>query len=264
MSSVAFPPGRGRSLAPAGTSTGVSCDENGPSLGPVRLLRRTMFGFEPRPQAELDFVFAKTFGAPIDWRGRMPDLLEIARALDEKNLALAMIMTLHLRLPNLNEEQACRAKNAEALLKAGFNPDEPRDERGRWTSGGGVQISPAQYRPPGSGNNGNGDEFGAFPGNSNIRVHRSLSIMEVSPAEAMAQRGQVGGQSINTPDYRIFGTGPNIATGYTGFFARSGEVGVLSNGRGYIISSPSEYQLNVTSDIVNGTLVTTIEPYRGY
>jgi hypothetical protein len=122
----------------------VSCDENGPSLGPVRLLRRTMFGFEPRPQAELDFVFAKTFGAPIDWRGRMPDLLEIARALDEKNLALAMIMTLHLRLPNLNEAQTRRAKNTDALLKAGFNPDEPRDELGRWTSGGGPQIIPAQ------------------------------------------------------------------------------------------------------------------------
>lgn len=32
-------------------------------------------------------------------------------------------------------------------LKAGFNPDQPRDERGRWTSGGGVTVttSPGFY-----------------------------------------------------------------------------------------------------------------------
>jgi hypothetical protein len=130
MNDIAFMSGRGFCLAPAKACDGVSCDESGPSIGPVRLLRRTMFGFEPRPQAELDFVFTKTFGAPLDWRSRMPGLLAIAHALDENNLALAMIGTLHLRLPVLNEKQTARAKSAEKLLKAGFNPLEPRDEAG--------------------------------------------------------------------------------------------------------------------------------------
>ena len=102
-----------------------------------------MFGFEPRPSAELDFVFANTFGTPLDWRSRMPGLLAIARALDENDLALAMIGTLHLRLPALNAAQADRARKAERLLKA-FNPDEPRDERGRWTSGGNSIVIPPQ------------------------------------------------------------------------------------------------------------------------
>lgn len=74
----------------------------------------------------------------------MPELLAIAHALDENNLALAMIGTLHLRLPVLNEEQVHRAKSAERLLKAGFNPLEPRDDCGRWTCGGNAQITPAQ------------------------------------------------------------------------------------------------------------------------
>lgn len=66
MNGIAFPPGRRFGLAPAAASDGVSCDENGPRIGPVRLLRRTIFGFEPRPFAELDFIFTKSFGAPLD------------------------------------------------------------------------------------------------------------------------------------------------------------------------------------------------------
>jgi hypothetical protein len=143
MNRTAVLPGRGYRLDARASSEGVSCDENGPRLGPARLLRRTIFGFEPRPAAELDFVFAKTFGAPLDWRSRLPGLLAIASALDENNLALAMIGTLHLRLPVLNDEQAGRARGAEKLLKA-FNPDEPRDERGRWTSGGNTIVIPPQ------------------------------------------------------------------------------------------------------------------------
>ena len=39
-------------------------------------------------------------------------------------------------LADISEEPLRRLAIAEALLKAGFNPDEPRDERGRWTSEG--------------------------------------------------------------------------------------------------------------------------------
>ncbi len=40
-------------------------------------------------------------------------------------------------LADILDEPLRRLAVAEAMLKAGFNPDEPRDERGRWTSEGG-------------------------------------------------------------------------------------------------------------------------------
>src|SRR5208337_3755840 len=99
MNSSVFPFGRVHRLAPSSTSEGVSCDEDGPRVGPVRLLRRTWFGFEPRPQAELEFVLGEAYGAPVKLAGRMAELEAIAKALDAGNLATAMIVTLHMRLP---------------------------------------------------------------------------------------------------------------------------------------------------------------------
>lgn len=129
-------PGRGHRLDLAGQH-GVSCDAHGPKLGPVSLLRRTLFGFVPRPAAELDFVASKALGVPLRMAAElMPALSAIADALDRGDLALAVIATLHLNLPALDDAQALRARRAETLLKAGFNPDEPRDVRGRCPSRG--------------------------------------------------------------------------------------------------------------------------------
>ena len=122
MNGIALPQRRGSRLAPAGKPVGVSCDENGPCLGPVRLLRKTFFGFVPRPTEELDFVFTKALGAPVDWQSRMPDLQEIAQALDEKNLALAMIMTLHLHLPELSESAGKPREKCRGLAEGWLQP----------------------------------------------------------------------------------------------------------------------------------------------
>jgi hypothetical protein len=46
-------------------------------------------------------------------------------------------------LANILDEPLRRLAVAEALIKAGFNPDEPRDERGRWTSEVGSSRTPA-------------------------------------------------------------------------------------------------------------------------
>jgi hypothetical protein len=37
---------------------GVGCDENGPRIGPICLLKRTEQGFEPRWVGELDFILS--------------------------------------------------------------------------------------------------------------------------------------------------------------------------------------------------------------
>ena len=144
MNRSAYLPGRAHRLDPS-TRHGVSCDEHGPKLGPVPLLRRTLFGFVPRPAAELDFVLSKAFGVPVRRAAQiMPALHAIADALDRGDLALAMITMLHLNLPAFDDAQAMRARKAEKLLKAGFNPAEPRDACGRWTCEGDANIIPAQ------------------------------------------------------------------------------------------------------------------------
>jgi hypothetical protein len=107
MNRSAALPGRAHRLDSSGRH-GVSCDANGPKLGPVPLLRRTLISFAPRPAAELDFVLSQAFGVPVRKAGGlMPALSAIADALDQGNLALAMIATLHLNLPALDDAQRC-------------------------------------------------------------------------------------------------------------------------------------------------------------
>ena len=66
----------------------------------------------------------------------MRSLEIIAKALDDGNVALAKIATLQLGLPELPDGAAVnRMAAADRLLKAGYNPNEPRDELGRWTTG---------------------------------------------------------------------------------------------------------------------------------
>jgi hypothetical protein len=125
---------------------GVGCDENGPNLGPYRLLQRTTQGFEPRSLADLDFLLSQTFGEPITSATLRPPLMVIARALNVGDLTRAMIATQLLKLPALGSEQAKRAFAAERMLKAGFDPDEPRDDRGRWTTSG-ADAAPSARRP---------------------------------------------------------------------------------------------------------------------
>jgi hypothetical protein len=67
----------------------------------------------------------------------MPALRSIATALDKGDLARAIIITQFMRLPPLVDDGArCRAIKADQLAKAGFNPNQARDDHGRWTSSG--------------------------------------------------------------------------------------------------------------------------------
>ena len=59
----------------------------------------------------------------------------VADALNGDDLGRAMVAALRLRLPGLSWDSAARiASIDESLAKYNFNPDEPRDWRGRWTS----------------------------------------------------------------------------------------------------------------------------------
>lgn len=59
----------------------------------------------------------------------------VAKALNKGEMARAMMTAVLMRLPSPGDP--VRISDVDGVLaKAGFNPDEPRDERGRWTVGG--------------------------------------------------------------------------------------------------------------------------------
>jgi hypothetical protein len=113
-----FPGIRFQRLAPSGDAGGVSCDADGPAIGPIRLLTKTDSGFAPRPVEELNKVFAFVVGHPVDCSNLVERLRSVTKAMNEGERAQAVFSTLFLDLPPLTREQAQRAAPAEKLLKA--------------------------------------------------------------------------------------------------------------------------------------------------
>lgn len=71
----------------------------------------------------------------------------IAQALNGGDFAAAMIAAVHTQTPELSSQAATRLTNADReLTKYNYNPDEPRDWRGRWTSDG--SVSPTSVEVP--------------------------------------------------------------------------------------------------------------------
>ena len=115
---------------------GLSCTFEGVSLAGVPLLLRTIGGLTPRPMAEIAVLMKSAYGHDIGPSRPYPGLEVVARALNRGDIGRAMVAAIHLRLPDLDEEGAAKIVCADEALKK-YDPNEPRDERGRWTSGGG-------------------------------------------------------------------------------------------------------------------------------
>jgi hypothetical protein len=123
---------------------GLSCSETGLRLAETPLLRKLGDGFEPRPVAEIGALMNAAFGAAIDSIRLMPGLEVIARALSAGEVQRAMIAAMRLDLPDLTEVRAARLARVDERL-AKYNPQEPRDSHGRWTTGRGG--APTASRP---------------------------------------------------------------------------------------------------------------------
>jgi hypothetical protein len=119
----------------SGKAPGLKCTLEGLSLGGADLLRKTSGGFVPRPLHEIDALLKAAYG---DWTSS-PSLAAglqlVARALNDGDLGRAMVAAVHLRLSGVGEGGAERIAKVDVAL-AKFDPNEPRDERGRWTTGG--------------------------------------------------------------------------------------------------------------------------------
>jgi hypothetical protein len=116
---------------------GLSCNPDGLFLAGVPLLRRTRAGFVPRPAPEIASLIKAAYGADADQTRLQSRLGAIAQALNDRDFATAMIAAVHTRTPELSPEAALRLTKADGeLTKYNFNPNEPRDQHGRWTRDG--------------------------------------------------------------------------------------------------------------------------------
>jgi hypothetical protein len=129
--------------------SGLVVDEEGMMLGPECLLVRRM----PEGYRCLDPTEATVVQKALFADSRDPDWLfrhcaRIAAALARGEIALAQIYGLQIPLPDLDGNRLEQLARAASLVKAGFNPDEPRDWHGRWTGGG--DTAQPEHEPHGN------------------------------------------------------------------------------------------------------------------
>ncbi|MBB6250467.1 hypothetical protein [Nitrospirillum iridis] len=116
---------------------GVSCTAEGLALAGVPLLAKGAGGFQARPAAEVETLLRRAYASREPGAAVLPGLTKIAEALNQGDLAQAMIRAVHLRLPELDWDAAVRLARANDNL-AKYSPDQPRDEGGRFADRGGA------------------------------------------------------------------------------------------------------------------------------
>jgi hypothetical protein len=123
-------------LAAKPETRGLRCGPDGLSLAGVSLLRKTADGFALRAPEEVGALMLAAYGEITDGDRLARGLRATAIALNRGDFDLAMVAAVHLRLPDLDAGAASRIAAVEDFL-AKYDPNEPRDWRGRWTTGGG-------------------------------------------------------------------------------------------------------------------------------
>jgi hypothetical protein len=122
-------------LSAAPDGRGLRCEPDGLFLAGVSLLHKTSRGLVLRPTDELSALIFAAYGEVVDPGRVSRGLRAAAEALNRGDTALAMMEALHLQFPELDDEAAARIAAVDEFL-AKYDPDEPRDWRGRWTTGG--------------------------------------------------------------------------------------------------------------------------------
>jgi hypothetical protein len=125
---------------------GLWCDEDGVRLGrSVWLVRRGgrpeasgRATFRRLPHGEVRALLDAAYGQDAIDADRVVRGLDAAvRALDDDAPVRAILVATFLGLPRLDHAALRRLEATATLLKAGYDPAQPRDEGGRWTDAGG-------------------------------------------------------------------------------------------------------------------------------
>lgn len=181
-------------------SRGLVVDCDGVALGPqMTLVRRSGMGYECVDAHSLMRVARIVFRADAQL-GKLPRLLgAIAGALETGDLVKAQLLGLEIPIGDLDDTQLAKLAAAAELIKSGFDPTQPRDERGRWSNGGAatgdaeatpVQIADASDGVSDAGGilpavaNGQGQVNGAAAATIAPSAQRSGNVGEYTPAEA--------------------------------------------------------------------------------
>lgn len=198
-------------------SLGVSCDEDGLFLGPDCALIERRYGRHiPRSPAELDRILMGAYGLTGQGKALYERLVPIASCLTRGEMAGAMIRSLLLGVPDLPDDTArSRLGRTWTLIKIGFDPNEPRDERGRWSTTAASKPPAALLTPASAKTRADDPKFAAF-----FRTHYPLAVpiaqkygVDVSLLLGLAAHESGWGTNRQTrEDYDPLGLTPNGRT----------------------------------------------------
>jgi len=159
--------------APEGDGTGVYCNREGLFIGPgiplITIEKQDSWGkseFRVRPFQEIDEILSFAYGTNFVSARMTGGLSAIAKALNYGDMSRAIIASLKLRLPPLPPEALSRL--------AKYNPDEPRDARGRWTTNGVDGQESANDTSTGDGQ----QEAAADPALHELCMNRCYMLLE--------------------------------------------------------------------------------------
>lgn len=143
-----------------GEADGLYCGIEGVYVGSCPLIEKFGESYRLRSPGEIFALIATVYGQAVDGTHIMRGLEVAATALQKRELALAMIAVVQLRLGEFDDRNLIRLAATEQLLKANFNPNEPRVPEG--DQGGGRWTYGSADAPPAS----NSRPFGPGPANS--------------------------------------------------------------------------------------------------
>jgi hypothetical protein len=123
---------------------------DGSALVTVDLAKNGSSRAKVRSEIEIALLLEAAYGECPDAAALSNGLGAVARALDAGDLPRAAIAAVHLRLPPIADAATLRRlAEANRLLKGGFDPNEPRDGRGRWTTGTTAPVIQTSSTGPG-------------------------------------------------------------------------------------------------------------------
>jgi hypothetical protein len=116
---------------------GLAVDLEGVVLGTDHVLvRRTSSGYQVADFGATEWLLKTVYGDRHDTRHLLMQLDGVRRALDDGDLVKAQILGLQTRLAGIRSDDLARLDAAATLLK--YDPAQPRDDIGRWTTGNGA------------------------------------------------------------------------------------------------------------------------------
>jgi rare lipoprotein A len=127
-----------------GDHDGLYCGPDGLYLDSSPLIMRIGGSYRVRATDDIAVLIDAAYSPGADVACLLPGLCLAAEALQQGEIARAMIAALHLRLGEIPKSRLARLARVNAVLKS-FNPDQPRvpagnPDGGQWTGEGGADA----------------------------------------------------------------------------------------------------------------------------